>query len=430
MQKSGTHQGFTHIETAHGVSSYVLDANGLKVLVMPKRELPVVGAMITYHVGSRHELPGHTGATHILEHVMFKGSKKYDPKKDNGTWQLLEKKGSQGNATTWCDRTNYYWVSPTVLMKEVLEIEADRMRNLLLRPEDLSSEMTVVRNEYESGENDPHQRMGKFAWYEAFTLHPYRIPTIGTKEDIEAVTVDKLKKFYDTFYWPNNATVTIIGDTDIPEALSSIKETFGEIPAHEIVEPPFLHEPPQEGERRFELTRRGTVNAVMFCFKASAGLHPDTYAVSALAALLGAGKSSILYQELVDTGLAVDVHIEYPRFSDPSLIEIYIPLSENVPHEKVERTLGTIIEKLQEKPTAQAELDRIKTIVTAEYTYGMSSVSGVLSVLNESIARGDWKDAFAFAQKIQTVTSDQVLEVAQKYLSPNNLTIGRLHAAS
>ena len=143
--------GFSHTETAHGVSSFVFEKNGLKVLVMPQKELPVVGTMITYHVGSRHELPGHTGATHILEHVMFKGSKNFDPKKGKGTWQLLEKKGSQGNATTWCDRTNYYWVSPTTLAKDALLIEADRMPDALLRPEDLTSEMTVVRNEYESG---------------------------------------------------------------------------------------------------------------------------------------------------------------------------------------------------------------------------------------------------------------------------------------
>ncbi len=427
--KTNSAFGFSHVEDAHGVSSYVHDKNGLKVLVMPKSELPVIGTMITYHVGSRHELPGHTGATHILEHVMFKGSSKYDPKKGNGTWQLLEKKGSQGNATTWCDRTNYYWVSPTSLFKDTLSIEADRMRNILLRPEDLASEMTVVRNEYESGENDPHHRMGKLAWYEAFTLHPYRIPTIGTKEDIEAITVEKLKKFYDTFYWPNNATLSIVGDISVEDALSHVAETFGVLSKKDIIEPPFEIEPPQEGERQFELTRRGTVNAVMLCFKAPAGLHPDSYAVSALAALLGAGKSSLLYRELVDTGLAVDVSIEYPRFRDPSLVEIYVPLAENVAHEKVERAISGIIEKIQTEGIADSALARVKTYLEAEYAYGMSSVSGILSSLNEGIARGSWHDAFEFTGRLHAVTEEQVREATVNYFARTNKTTGRLFAA-
>jgi zinc protease len=220
---TGKSSAWKHVEDAHGVSSYILKKNGLKVLVRPMRELPVVGTMITYHVGSRHELPGHTGATHILEHLMFKGTKKYDQKKGNGIWNLLEKKGSQGNATTWCDRTNYYWVSPLPLVRDALFIEADRMRNILLRPKDLESEMTVVRNEYESGENDPQHRLGKHAWYQAFTLHPYRIPTIGTREDIEGITTLKLRRFYDAFYWPNNATVSVVGDIEIGDALELVR---------------------------------------------------------------------------------------------------------------------------------------------------------------------------------------------------------------
>ena len=419
---------FIHIEDAHGVSSFVHDKNGLKVLVMPKSELPVIGTMITYHVGSRHELPGHTGATHILEHVMFKGSEKFDPKKGNGTWQLLEKKGSQGNATTWCDRTNYYWVSPVSLFKDALSIEADRMRNILLRAEDLASEMTVVRNEYESGENDPHHRMGKLAWYEAFTLHPYRIPTIGTKEDIEAISVEKLKKFYDTFYWPNNATLSIVGDISVKDALAEAAETFGRLPDKEITEPPFFHEPPQEGERQFELERKGTVNAVMLCFKAPAGLHPDSYAVSAVAALLGAGKSSLLYRELVDTGLAVDVSVEYPRFKDPSLVEIYIPLAENVPHKKVEEVVNGIIEKVRNENIQETALKRVKTYLASEYAYGMSSVSGILSALNEGIARGSWHDAFEFIERLNAVNREDVRKVAQNYFSSKNQTLGRMHA--
>lgn len=423
-----TPSGYTHVEDAHGVSSYVLDSNGLKVLVAPRHDFPVIGTMVTYHVGSRHEQPGHTGATHILEHVMFKGSKHYDPKKGKGTWQLLEKKGSQGNATTWCDRTNYYWVSPMALFKDALAIEADRMRNILLRPEDLASEMTVVRNEYESGENDPYQRMAKQAGYLAFTVHPYRIPTIGTKEDIEGVTVEKLKKFYDTFYWPNNATVTIAGDVSVEDALAEVKIAFGGVPKHEITEPPFEHEPVQEGERRFDLKRKGTVNAVLFSFKAPAGLAEDALALSLAKTLLANGKSSSLHKALVDTGIATDISADFPRFRDPSLLELFVALPEGVPHEKAEAKVMEVLEYLASHGPTDEELTRAVNYAVAEKKIGMSSVSGILGSLNEAIARGDWKDGYDRIEKTERVTATDVMRAAKTYLNRDKLTVGYLYA--
>lgn len=419
---------FEFIEEAHGFSSYIHKKNDLKLLIAEKRELPVIGTMVTYHVGSRHELPGHTGATHILEHLMFKGSKKYDPKKGNGIWSLLEKKGSQGNATTWCDRTNYYWISPVSLKEDALHIEADRMRNALLRAEDLVSEMTVVRNEYESGENDPMQRLGKQAWYQAFSVHPYRIPTIGTKEDIEGITVEKLKKFYDAFYWPNNATLTIVGDTDTESALSIAEEAFGSLPKAEITEPPFHNEPVQKGERRFELKRQGAVNALMMCFKAPAGLAEDAYGLSALSAVLSKGKSSLLYRALIDTGLATELHADFPRFKDPSLFEIYVALSENVRHEKVEQVIFETIKGIANGNLKEADLERAVHYKIADRLYSLSSVAGMLSAMNESIARGDWKDTYSFQHHLQQVTLSSVAEVAGKYLSKDSVTVGYLKA--
>ncbi len=427
MPKGKTH-GFELIEEAYGFSSYVHSKNDLQLLIAEKRELPVIGTMVTYRVGSRHELPGHTGATHILEHLMFKGSKKYDPKKGNGIWSLLEKKGSQGNATTWCDRTNYYWISPVTLMEDALQIEADRMRNALLRGEDLASEMTVVRNEYESGENDPMQRLGKYAWYQAFSVHPYRIPTIGTKEDIEGITVEKLRAFYDTFYWPNNAVLTIIGDTDTESALRMAEEAFGSLPKNEITEPPYHVEPPQRGERRFELKRQGAVNALMLCFKAPEGLSKDAYALSALSAVLSKGKSSLLYRALIDTGLATELHADFPRFRDPSLLEIYVALSENIPHEKVEQVIFETIAGIAEGKLKEEDLARAVQYKVADRLYSLSAVSGMLSAMNEAIARGDWKDTFSFQHNIQQITLADVTGCAKKYLGKDGVTIGYLKA--
>lgn len=428
MKSQKTNDNFELVEETYGFSAYTHRKNGLRLLIQEKRDLPVVGTMVTYHVGSRHELPGHTGATHILEHLLFKGSKKYDPKKGNGIWSLLEKKGSQGNATTWCDRTNYYWISPATLAEDALSIEADRMRYALLREEDLDSEMTVVRNEYESGENNPAQRLSKHAWYQAFSVHPYRIPTIGTKEDIEGITVQKLRRFYDSFYYPNNATLTVVGDISRERALELAEREFGALPSQEIVEPPYHVEPPQQGERRFELKRTGTVNALIMCLKAPGGLAKDAYAVSALVAILGKGKSSLLHRALIDTGLAVELHVDYPRLKDPSLLEIFVALPESVPHEKAEAAVLDVLHSLSNGNVSQHDLERAVTYKVTDRLFSLSSVAGMLSALNESIARGNWKDTFEFQHNLQSVTRDDVVRVAKSYLSRDHMTVGFLKA--
>lgn len=428
MKSQKSSHNFELLEEAYGFYSYRHRTNGLRVLLQERRELPVVGTMVTYHVGSRHELPGHTGATHILEHLLFKGSKKYDPKKGNGIWSLLEKRGSQGNATTWCDRTNYYWVSPSTLADDALSIEADRMRYALLRDEDLTSEMTVVRNEYESGENNPAQRLSKHAWYQAFSVHPYRIPTIGTKEDIENITVEKLRRFYDSFYYPNNATLTIVGDIAHDHALELAEREFGRLPSHEIVEPPYHKEPPQQGIRRFELKRTGTVNALIMCLRAPGGLEKDSYAISALVAILGKGKSSLLHRALIDTGMAIELHVDYPRLKDPSLLEIYTALPESVTHEKVEAAIMDVFRQLQDGYVEQKDLDRAVTYKVTDRLFSLSSVAGMLSALNESIARGNWKDTFEYQHNLQAVTRDDVRRVSKAYLSQDGMTVGYLKA--
>jgi len=428
MRKGAIPAGFKKIEEAHGVFSCVLTSNALKVLVYPKRNVPVVGIQVTYHVGSRHESAGHTGATHILEHLMFKGSKKFDPKKGNGIWHLLEKKGAQMNATTWCDRTNYYAIVPVTLAEDVLAIEADRMRNIFLKESDLASEMTVVRNEYERGENDPQQRLSKHAWYQAFTLHPYRIPTIGTKEDIEGVTVEKLRAFYDRFYYPNNATVSIAGDVDVSSVLALVKKTFGKLRKGTVIEPPYSAEPPQEGERRFVLHRRGTVNALIMCFKAPAGLSKDAPALIATKAVLGSGKSSMLYRALVDSGLAVDFSIDFPRFKDPSLIELYISLAGNVPHAKAEEAVWAVLDSLKSSGPNEEDLKRAVTFASAEKAYSMSSIGGILSNMNEAIARGDWKDAFEYENSLAKIKVSDIQESVTRYFDRGSVTTGHLNA--
>ena len=239
------------IKESGGIEEYKFEQNGLTVLALEDHSAPVVTFMVTYHVGSRNEAVGHTGSTHLLEHLMFKGSRNFNKEKGTAIWNELQNIGAQINATTWNDRTNYFEVVPSKHLERAIEIEADRMRFAFLKDEDRKPEMTVVRNEFERGENSPFDVLDKNIWATAYQAHPYHHSTIGWRSDIENIPTHKLQEFYDTYYWPNNATVTIIGDFKKNEALKLIKKYFGEHKRSEN-DPPemYTEEPKQEGPRR------------------------------------------------------------------------------------------------------------------------------------------------------------------------------------
>ena len=203
---------FEFVKTSGGIDEYRCTHNDLSILLMEDHSAPVATFMVTYHVGSRNEAIGHTGSTHLLEHMMFKGSKNFNKEKGNPIWTVLQDVGAQINATTWMDRTNYFELLPSEHLGRAIAIEADRMRNLFIKDEERQTEMTVVRNEFERGENDPFDTLDKNMWATAYQAHPYHHSTIGWRSDIEGVSTERLREFYETYYWPNNAKVTIIGD--------------------------------------------------------------------------------------------------------------------------------------------------------------------------------------------------------------------------
>ena len=213
------------IQTKYGVTEYRL-ANGLRVLYKEEKAAPVVAVCVTFHVGSRNEAAGHTGSTHILEHLLFKDSKNFNKANGKAITGHLDWLGASVNATTWLDRTNYFEFLPDTALEEALALEADRMRDSLFNDDDLASEMTVVRNEYEQGRNNPFELLDEEIMYKTFTKHPYRIPTIGTKEDIEHSTAAKLREFYDTYYWPNNATLSVMGNVPWKEVEKLVLKYF------------------------------------------------------------------------------------------------------------------------------------------------------------------------------------------------------------
>jgi zinc protease len=418
-------EGFSHVKSLGGFEEYRLEANGLQVLLLPDRSAPVVTFMVTYRVGSRNEVTGTTGATHLLEHLMFKGGPNYNDAKGNSVKQFLEGIGGNYNATTWLDRTNYYAEVGSEHLEGYMAIEADRMRNLWIREDDRRPEMTVVRNEFEQGENDPVQALDKEIFAAAFQAHPYHHSTIGWRSDIEKVPIEKLRAFYDTFYWPDNATVSVIGDFDPAAALGLIKKYYGAYPkAPHPIPQVYTEEPEQTGPRRVLVQRAGELGVVGLCFKSPAGSHPDYPALQVLASILGSGKTSRFYRALTDKNLTTRVSADAGYFHDPSLLQIYAYLAPGATHEQVEKILNEEVARIRTEGVTDAEVATAIGKISASVAYGRDGSFAIASVLNENIAAGDWTLYHTQPEATKKVTAAEVKRVAGLYLDSNKSVTG------
>ena len=416
---------FSKITEYEGISEYKLDANDLKILLSPQRAAPVVALMVVYRVGSRNEAVGHTGATHLLEHMLFKGTPTYNKKNGTQIAAVLQKHGAIFNADTWLDRTRYYEMLPSDQMELAMHLEADRMRNSLIADEDRQLEMTVVRNELERGENDPGRILDERIWAMAFREHPYHHPTIGWRSDVEGIPTWRLKEFYDTYYHPNNATLIVVGDFELEEALNLTARHFGSIPSSPHPIPPmYTVEPPQQGEVRFVLRRAGQLGLVEMAWHIPEATHPDSAALTVLDHVLSAGVTSRLYQALIETQVAVDVGAQAYQFIDPGLFTIDLTLSPGVRHEEAERAILEVIDQLKREPLSDKELQKAKNIITTQMIYLRDSPFGVVSVLGESEAVADWKLYVDLPRMVAQVTPEEVQRVANAYFYDDNRTVG------
>lgn len=417
--------GYDYIKSSGGIDEFLLKKNGLKVLLMEDHSAPVVTFMVTYHVGSRNEAVGHTGSTHLLEHLMFKGSRKFNKENGKPIWTVLQNVGAQINATTWLDRTNYFELLPSEHLERAVQIEADRMRNAFLRDEDRQPEMTVVRNEFERGENDPWDVLDKNIWATAYQAHPYHHSTIGWKTDIENVSTDRLKEFYNTYYWPNNATVTIIGDFKKKDALNMVKRHFGKhkSSSHEI---PVMYteEPEQQGPRRLILKRSGQTGIVGIAHKSPQGIHEDTYSLQIISKVLGDGKSSRLYRKIVDKGLATGLFMWDFPFKDNGLFITYVFMTPGADHAEVEKIILDEYASLQSDGITADELNRAKAQIKSEMAFSRDGSYSIASALNEAIATGDWTFYTTYADNINSVKRSDVKAAAQKYFHEDQSTTG------
>jgi len=418
-------EGFTYVKTLGGISEYTLDANGLQVLVLPEHSAPVATFMVTYRVGSRNEVTGTTGATHLLEHLMFKGTENFNRAKGNSVDQLLERVGAQYNATTWLDRTNYFANLGKDHLDAYVAIESDRMRNLWLHEDDRRPEMTVVRNEFEIGENNPIQALDKEINAAAYVAHPYHHPTIGWRSDIEKVSIEKLREFYDTFYWPNNATVTLIGDVETASALALVKKYYGAIPRspHPIPQI-YTEEPVQSGPRRVTVKRAGRLGVVGIAYKTPAATHPDLPALQVLGSILTSGKNSRLYRALTDKNLTTSVSVDVGALHDASLTTVYASLAPGAKHAEVERIALAEIERLKKDGVTDAEVASAVNQLLAASAYARDGAFAIASNLNECIASGDWTLYLTLDEGVKKVTAADVKRVANDYFDEDQSTTG------
>lgn len=410
------------IREAEGITEYEL-GNGLKVLLFPDQSKQTITVNITYLVGSRHEGYGETGMAHLLEHMVFKGTKE----KHKQVAKEISDHGADFNGTTWLDRTNYFetFNATEENLDWALDMEADRMVNSRIAKEELETEMTVVRNEFEIGENNPGSVLNERVTSAAYIWHNYGNSTIGARSDIEQVPIENLQAFYRKYYQPDNAVLLITGKFDPTATLKLVNKKFGAIPRPERILPKtFTIEPTQDGEREVVLRRTGDVQAVGMLYHIPSGLHPDFVAVDVLGDLLTYAPGGKLYKEIVETKLATNLFAFSFQLKEPGLTYFGAEIPKGKSVDSVKAAMIRVIESYGDNPPSQEELDRIKNKNKKNIELLLNNASRVGLTLSEYIALGDWRMLFYSRDLMEKLTPQDIARVAKKYFVNSNRTFG------
>jgi zinc protease len=412
--------GIERVTTVEGITEYRLQ-NGLRVLLFPDQSKPTTTVNITYLVGSRHENYGETGMAHLLEHLVFKGT----PKHPNITKELTEH-GARPNGTTSFDRTNYYetFSASDANLEWALDLEADRMVNSFIAKKDLDSEMTVVRNELEQGENSPFGVSLRRVLGAAYDWHNYAKSTIGARSDVENVPIDRLQAFYKKYYQPDNAVLLVAGRFDPQKTLSLIAARFGPIPKPDRTLPKiYTLEPTQDGERSVTIRRVGDNQLVFAAYHVPSGGHPDFAALDVLSEILGDVPTGRLHKVLVDSKKATGVGGFTLQLHDPGMMMYYAEVKKEDSLETARDTLlKTVEEAGAQAPTAE-EVERARRALITSFELTLNQADRVGLGLSEWIAIGDWRLFFLHRDLIKKVKPEDVKRVAETYLKPSNRTI-------
>ncbi len=407
------------VASVEGITEYRLP-NGMRVLLFPDQSSANVTVNITYFVGSRHEGRGEKGMAHLLEHMVFKGTPEHpDP------WKALQDHGANFNGTTWTDRTNYYetLVASDENLDFALKLEADRMVNSFIAAEALAKEMSVVRNEFEMGENSPFSILMKELFAKAYTWHPYRDSTIGNRSDIERVPADNLKKFYQQYYRPSNSMLVVAGKFDLKKALELINTYFAGIknPSQPIAET-WTDEPTQDGPRFVEVRREGSQASVGALYHTPAGSHPDATAATMLGQILGSRPAGRLYKALVEGNLAAGVTVMPFGMAERGQLLIVATLKDGQDPDAALKKLQEVVEGFASKPVTDEEVERARAAELSQIKLAMTDSNRIGVELTESAALGDWRLYFVARDRIKSIKAAEIQAAALKYLVENNRT--------
>ncbi|MCI0337386.1 MAG: insulinase family protein [Acidobacteria bacterium] len=414
-------KGVERVTTVEGITEYRLQ-NGLRVLLFPDQTKQTITVNITYLVGSKHENYGETGMAHLLEHMVFKGTPKH-----SNIMQELTERGTRPNGTTWFDRTNYYetFSATEENLRWALDLEADRMVNSFIAKKDLDSEMTVVRNEFESGENDPAGVLIDRVYSTAYLWHNYGKSTIGARSDIENVPIDRLQGFYKKYYQPDNAVLLVAGKINEARTLELVDEFFGKIP-----KPPrelqkiYTVDPVQDGERLITVRRVGDTQLVAASYHVPSGSHPDAAAVAVLTQILADTPSGRLHKALVEGKLASEVFDYTFLFGEPSLMIVGAKVRQEQSLDSARDTMLQVVEEIAKNPVTKEEVERARVQLLKQIELNLNSSDNVGLELSEWIGMGDWRLLFINRDRLRKVTTEEVQRAATTYLKSSNRTLG------
>ncbi len=408
------------------VTEATLD-NGLRILVLEDHRSPIATVQTWYRVGSRNEIPGATGLAHFLEHMMFKGT----PAHGKGQFaRIVEENGGQDNAFTSHDVTAYYVNIAADRVDLVLGLEADRMRNLLLDPNEIDSERQVVAEERRTRtEDDPDGYLSEEFLAAAYKAHPYGWPVIGWMDDIQRINPPELRAFYNRFYQPNNALLVVAGDVDARRVIARARETFGRIPRAPAPPPMDSVEPPQLGERRVQVYKADARAPIVYI-----GFHVPNYrskdapALELLSTILQEGRASRLYRKLVyEQRLALSIGGEYAYLSqDPDLFWFSGTPLPGQTHEALEQAIMAEIERVKNEAVPEEELERAKNQIEAAFVWRQDSVHSRAASLARFELAGSWRNGESFVSLIRQVTAADLQRVARAYFQADRRTVGIL----
>lgn len=399
--------------------------NGLKVIFIEDHSAPVATFQVWYKVGSLDEPEGKSGISHLLEHMMFRGSKNYP---GNVFSKIIQSQGGIDNAFTTKDYTVYYQrLSPSKLDISI-ELESDRMANLLFSSQDFELEKKIVLEERRQRyEDDPENLIIEEVIGLAFKSHPYRKPVIGWTEDIKSINLEDLKNYYRQYYCPGNAFIVVGGDIKIDELKEKIKKKFENIPSCSPVRRNF-YEPKQYGEKRVIMKKNTSLPMLVMAYKVPAYPNKDSLSLEVLSTIMGEGKSSRLYRILVtEKALAVDVSTSNSPLSRDGFLFFVVASVKDVDNvDKVEKIIKEEIEKIKNEPPKEEEIEKAKNQLEASFLFSQDSVFGHALYLGKFEILGSWKLLERYKEDIMKVTARDVQEVAKKYFNFDNLTVGVL----